>query len=213
MMAAYYPVYLNLQGRKCLIAGGGQVALRKAAAMLEHGAEVTVVSPRLCTGLRKLAHESRIQAVNRPYRAGDLKGVSIAIVATSNRGINRSAAEDAKKHRVPVNVVDDPVLSDFIVPSILRRGDLSIAISTSAKSPALARKIRSRLENSFDKEYAPLVAIIDEVRRRVKKQGLKVSSSDWQQAIDIDSMIGLIRQGQGEEAGEDLIEKLRKCAK
>ncbi|MFA5400807.1 MAG: bifunctional precorrin-2 dehydrogenase/sirohydrochlorin ferrochelatase [Dehalococcoidia bacterium] len=212
-MAIYYPVYLNLQGRKCLIAGGGQVALRKAAALLEHGAEITVISPRICAGLRKLESEGMIKAVNRYYRAGDMKGVSIAIVATSNRKINRSAAEEAKKRRVPVNVVDDPMLSDFIVPSILRRGDLSIAVSTSAKSPALARKIRSRLEGAFGSEYASLVTLIEKVRRRVKKQGLKVSSSDWQRTIDIDSMIALIREGRVEEAEQDLIEKLRKCAK
>ncbi len=187
--------------------------MRKAAVMLEHGAEIIVISPRLCAGLRKLESEGMIKAVNRSYRAGDMKGVSIAIVATSNRTINRSAAEEAKKRRVPVNVVDDPVLSDFIVPSILRRGDLSIAVSTSAKSPALARKIRSRLEGTFGSEYASLVTIIEEVRRRIKKQGLKVSSSDWQRSIDIDSMIALIREGRGEKAGEDLMEKLRKCAK
>ncbi|MDD5398540.1 MAG: NAD(P)-dependent oxidoreductase, partial [Dehalococcoidia bacterium] len=177
------------------------------------GAEVTVVSPRLCAGLRKLEREGMIKSVNRSYRDGDIKGVSIAIVATSNRKINRSAAEEAKKRRVPVNVVDDPVLSDFIVPSILRRGDLSIAVSTSAKSPALARKIRSRLEGAFGNEYASLVTVIEEVRRRIKKQRLKVSSSDWQRTIDIDSMIALIREGRSEEAGQALIEKLRKCAK
>ncbi|MFA5065492.1 MAG: bifunctional precorrin-2 dehydrogenase/sirohydrochlorin ferrochelatase [Dehalococcoidia bacterium] len=212
-MTKYYPVYLNLQGRKCLIAGGGQVALRKATALLEHGAEVTVVSPRLCAGLRKLEREGMLKSVNRSYRDGDIKGVSIAVIATSNSKINRSAAEEARKRRVPVNVVDDPVLSDFIVPSILRRGDLSIAVSTSAKSPALARKIRSRLEGAFGNEYASLVTVIEEVRRRIKKQGLKVSSSDWQRTIDIDSMIALIREGRSEEAGQALIEKLRKCAK
>jgi len=212
-MATYYPIYLNLQGRKCLIAGGGQVALRKAAALLEYSAEITVVSPRLCVGLRKLAEDGRIKVINRSYRAGDMKGMHIAIVATSNRKINRGAAEEAKKHGVPVNVVDDPALSDFIVPSVLRRGSLSIAVSTSAKSPALARKIRSRLEGVFDKEYASLVLVIEEVRRSTRKLGLKVSSSDWQRAIDIDSMIALIRQGRGEEAGEALIEKLKKCAK
>jgi siroheme synthase-like protein len=212
-MAVYYPIYLNLQGRRCLVAGGGRVALRKVRTLLEHGAEVKVVSPRLCADLRRLALEGRIKVLNRTYLAGDMKGVSIAIVATSNRKINRNAAEEARKRGVPVNVVDDPVLSDFIVPSILRRGDLSIAVSTSAKCPALARKIRSRLEDNFGSEFASLVAMIDEARRRIRKEGLKVSGSDWQRAIDIDSMIELIRKGRSEEAGEALIRKLRKCAK
>ena len=212
-MAVYYPVFLNLQGRKCLVAGGGQVALRKAGALLEHGADVTVISPRLCAGLRKLAGDGRLKVINRAYRRGDMKDAHIAIVATSNRGVNLGAAAEAKKRGVPVNVVDDSVLSDFIVPSIMRRGSLAIAVSTSGKSPALARKIRSRLEDEFGKEYASLVLVIEEARRQVKRQGLKVSSRDWQEAIDLDSMIALIRQGRGGEAGEALLDRLRKCGK
>ena len=212
-MAVYYPVFLNLQGRKCLVAGGGQVALRKASALLEHGADVTVISPQLCAGLRKLAGDGRLKVINRAYRRGDMKDAHIAIVATSNRGVNLGAAVEAKKRGVPVNVVDDSVLSNFIVPSIMRRGSLAIAVSTSGKSPALARKIRSRLEDEFGKEYASLVLVIEEARRQVKSQGLKVSSRDWQEAIDLDSMIALIRQGRGEEAGEALLDRLRKCGK
>jgi precorrin-2 dehydrogenase/sirohydrochlorin ferrochelatase len=209
----YYPVFLNLQGRKCLVAGGGQVALRKASALLEHGAEVTVISPRLCAGMRKLDVDGKIKVINRAYRPGDMKGACIAIVATSNRGVNLGAAGEAKKRGVPVNVVDDPELSDFIVPSIMRRGSLAIAVSTSGKSPALARKIRGRLEGEFGKEYAQLVLIIEEVRRRVKGQRLRVSSRDWQETIDLDSMIALIRQGRDEEAGQSLLERLKKCGK
>ncbi|MFA5079104.1 MAG: bifunctional precorrin-2 dehydrogenase/sirohydrochlorin ferrochelatase [Dehalococcoidia bacterium] len=212
-MAKYYPVYLNLQGRKCLVAGGGGVALRKVTALLEHGAEVTVVSPRLCAGLRGLAEEGLIKTIHRPYRTGDMKGASVAVVATSNRRINRSAAEEAVKLKVPVNVVDDPLLSDFIVPSVLRRGDLSIAVSTSAKSPALARKIRARLEDEFGEEYASLVTVIEKARSYIKKQGLKVGSNDWQKALDIDSMIALIREDRSQEAQEVLIRKLTKYAK
>jgi precorrin-2 dehydrogenase/sirohydrochlorin ferrochelatase len=212
-MAVYYPVFLNLEGRKCLVAGGGQVALRKASALLEHGAEVTVISPRLCAGMRKLDVDGKIKVINRAYRPGDMKGACIAIVATSNRGVNLGAAGEAKKRGVPVNVVDDPELSDFIVPSIMRRGSLAIAVSTSGKSPALARKIRGRLEGEFGKEYAQLVLIIEEVRRQVKGQRLRVSSRDWQETIDLDSMIALIRQGRGEEAGESLLERLKKCGK
>jgi precorrin-2 dehydrogenase/sirohydrochlorin ferrochelatase len=209
----YYPVFLNLQGRKCLVAGGGQVALRKASALLEHGAEVTVISPRLCAGMRKLDVDGKIKVINRAYRPGDMKGACIAIVATSNRGVNLGAAGEAKKRGVPVNVVDDPELSDFIVPSIMRRGSLAIAVSTSGKSPALARKIRGRLEGEFGKEYAQLVLIIEEVRRQVKGQRLRVSSRDWQETIDLDSMIALIRQGRDEEAGQSLLERLKKCGK
>ena len=212
-MEMYYPVFLNLKGKKCLVAGGGQVALRKAGTLLEYGAVVTVVSPRLCAGLRRLLNDGRITVINRAYRSDDMKGAYVAIVATSNRRTNLGAAGDAKKRRVPVNVVDDPVLSDFIVPSIMRRGSLAIAVSTSGKSPALARKIRSRLEDEFDKEYASLVLVIEEVRRRARGQRLRISSKDWQETIDLDSMLSLIKQGRGEEAGEKLLTKLKKCGK
>jgi siroheme synthase-like protein len=142
-----------------------------------------------------------------------MKGVSVAVVATSNRRINRSAAEEARKLKVPVNVVDDPGLSDFIVPSVLRRGDLSIAVSTSAKSPALARKIRARLEGEFGEEYASLVTLIAKARSYIKKQGLKVRSSDWQRALDIDALIALIREDRSQEAQEVLIRSLTEYAK
>jgi precorrin-2 dehydrogenase/sirohydrochlorin ferrochelatase len=212
-MALYYPVFLNLQGRRFLVAGGGQVALRKVTALLEHGADVTVVSPRLCAGLRKLADNVSIKVIDRAYRPGDMKGVQFAIVATSNRAVNMDAAGEAKKRGVPVNVVDDPVLSDFIVPAIMRRGSLAIAVSTSGKSPALARKIRSRLEDEFGREYAQLVLVVEQVRRKVKREKLKAGSRDWQQAIDIDSLIALIKQGKEKEAGEALLERLRKRRK
>ena len=212
-VASYYPVFLNLQGRRCLVAGGGQVALRKVSALLEHGAGITVISPWLCAGLRKLSDDGRLKVINRAYRPGDIKGFHLAIVATSNRAVNLGAATEAKKRGVPVNVVDDPVLSDFIVPSIMRRGSLAIAVSTSGKSPALARKIRGRLEDEFGREYASLVLLLEQARRQVKREKLKVSGRDWQEAIDLDSMIALIRQGRDAQAGEALIRKLRKRSK
>ena len=209
----YYPVFLNLQGRKCLIAGGGHIALRKTTTLLEHGADVTVISPRLCASLRKLAENGKIKIINRTYQPGDFKGIHLAIVATSSRAVNQGAADEAKKRGVPVNVVDDPLLSDFIVPSIMRRGSLAIAVSTSGKSPALARKIRRRLEDDFGKEYTSLVVVIEKARHLVKKQGLKVSSGDWQEAIDLDSMIALIRNGRSAKAMEYLLQRLRKSGK
>jgi siroheme synthase-like protein len=213
MIPVYYPAFLNLQGRKCLVAGGGQVALRKVRALLEHGAAVTVVSPRLCAGLRKLAGDGSIKVINRAYRPGDMKSFHLAIVATSNRAVNMGAASEAKKRGILVNVVDDPVLSDFIVPAIMRRGSLAIAVSTSGKSPALARKIRGRLEDEFGKEYAQLVIVIEQARRQAKREKLKVGSRDWQQAIDLDSMIALIKRRKEKAAGEALLERLRKRGK
>lgn len=209
-MNPYYPIFLNLSGRNCVVAGGGQVALRKVTTLLQHGADITVISPRLCKGLRELDCEGKIQVRHRAYHAGDLEGAYIAIIATGNRTVNLHASLEARCNKIPVNVVDDPALSDFIVPSIVRRGSVSIAISTAGKSPALARKIRTMLEGELDNEYAELALLIEGVRREVKRLKLKISSKRWQEAIDLDNMLDLIKQGNSEKAREILLGRLSK---
>lgn len=209
-MNPYYPVFLNLSGRQCIVAGGGQVALRKVQTLLQYNAAVTVISPRLCQGLRELEQAGKIQVRHRPYQQGDLAGAFIAIIATGNRGVNRQASQEARRTRVPVNVVDDASLSDFIVPSIVRRGSVSIAVSTAGKSPALARKIRTTLEGQLDDQYAELALIIEGVRREVKRLKLKISSKHWQDAIDLEQMLRMIKQGDSDRARAVLLERLAK---
>lgn len=209
-MNTYYPVFLNLSGRQCIVAGGGQVALRKVTTLLQYGAVITVISPRLCSGLRELDRAGKIHVRHRAYRPGDLEGACIAIIATGSRGVNLQASEEARRNRIPVNVVDDARLSDFIVPSIVRRGSVSIAVSTGGKSPALARKIRTRLESQIDEQYAELALVIEGVRREARRLKLKISSKRWQEAIDLDQMLLLIRQGESKKAGDILLEKLGK---
>ncbi len=207
-MNPYYPLFLNLKGRKCTVLGGGQVALRKVTALLKHTEDVTVISPRLCAGLGKLAASGKIRAIRRVYQAGDLDGVSIAIIATSNNAVNSQATAEARDQKVLVNVVDNPEQSDFIVPSVVRRGNLTMAISTGGCSPSLARKIRKKLEQEFAPDYASLTLMIADVRATIKKRGIKVSSRDWQEAIDLDAMIDLIRQGCAQKAREILLNRL-----
>jgi len=209
-MNPYYPVFLNLSGRNCVVAGGGQVALRKVTTLLQYGADITVISPRLCKGLRELDCGGKIQVRRRAYQAGDLEGAYIAIIATGNRTVNRQASLEARCNKIPVNVVDNAGLSDFIVPSIVRRGSVSIAISTAGKSPALARKIRIMLEGKLDGEYAELALLIEGVRREVKRRKLKVSSKQWQEAIDLVYMLRLIKQGNSQKARVVLLERLTK---
>jgi siroheme synthase-like protein len=139
-----------------------------------------------------------------------MEGGYIAIIASGNRTVNRQASLEARRNKSLVNVVDDPALSDFIVPSIIRRGSVSVAISTAGKSPALARKIRIMLEGKLDGEYAELALLIEGVRREVKRRKLKVSSKRWQEAIDLDYMLRLIKQGNSEKAREVLLERLGK---
>jgi len=205
----YYPVFLNVKGKKCIVVGGGEVALRKTEVLLEHGAKVEVVSPELCPELAELGQSGEINTVSREYKAGDLKNAFVAIAATDNGEINRRVVAEARKMAVLVNVVDDAENSDFIAPSYLRRGDVAIAISTSGKSPALARKIRSRLEEELGDEYALLADLIGEVRVEVRKQKVKIGSQSWQAALDIDRLLELLRKGEKEKARATLLSNLK----
>lgn len=193
-----------------MVVGGGLVALRKVKALLEHEASVKVISPELCPELSQLAKSRAIQVLQKNYNGGDLQGAFIAIAATDDGEINNKVAEEARAKGVLVNVVDDSEHSDFIVPSQLRRGDITIAVSTAGKSPALARKIRTRLEKDFGTEYASLALLVDEVRSELKRQGIKINGYSWQEAIDLDVLIELLRTGQDEKAKATLLANLER---
>ncbi len=188
--------------------GGGQVAFRKVKMLLDCGASVTVISPVLHQGLSELADKKSIQVIRRSYKPGDLKGAFIAIAATDTKQTNRKVAKEAGRVGALVNVVDDPEPSDFIVPALLRRGDLAIAISTGGMSPALAKKVRTRLEESFGKEYALLVSLVEEVRSALKREGFRANAEKWQDALDLDLLTRLIRTGQKQKAKAVLMKKL-----
>ncbi|MBI2849635.1 MAG: bifunctional precorrin-2 dehydrogenase/sirohydrochlorin ferrochelatase [Chloroflexi bacterium] len=207
--AIYYPVFLNLKDKKCVVIGGGPVALRKAVTLLESGAKVTVVSPELCPELASLAEKGEIEFVPREYRKGDLKGVFVAIAATDSSIINGKVAAEARAKSVLVNVVDDAGNSDFIAPSIIRRGEITIAISTSGQSPALARKLRTVLEKEFGEEYARLGRLIGEVRAEVRKQKITVDGDGWQAALDLDRLLELIKKGDETTAKTTLLNNLK----
>ena len=206
----YYPIFLNIRGKRCVVVGGGPVALRKVNILLEHEASVKVISPELCPELSQLAKSRAIQVLQRNYNGGDLQGAFITIAATDDGEINNKVAEEARAKGVLVNVVDDSEHSDFIVPSQFRRGDITIAVSTAGKSPALARKIRTRLEEDFGVEYASLALLVDEVRSELKRQGIKVNGYGWQEAIDLDVLIELLRAGQNEKAKATLLANLKR---
>jgi siroheme synthase-like protein len=211
--SSYYPIFLNVSGKRCVVVGGGQVALRKVGALLAQGANVEVISPDICPELKKLADTGEIAVQVKIYQPGDLKRALIVIAATDDHGINLEVAKEAKMTGIPVNVVDDPGNSDFIVPSCLRRGDVAVAISTSGRSPALARKIRARLEKDLGEEYATLALLVDEVLMEVKSQGIKVNGDDWQKALDLDLLIDLLKEGDSEKARTLLLSNLKALQK
>ena len=209
-LRTYFPVFLNVRRKKCVVIGGGQVAFRKVRTLLDCGASVTVISPVLHPDLSELANKKSIQVIRRSYKSRDLKGAFIVIAATGTKQTNRKVAKEAGRVGALVNVVDDPEPSDFIVPSLLRRGDLTIAISTGGMSPALARKIRTRLEDSFGEEYALLVSLVEEVRSTLRRKGIRVNAERWQNALDLDFLAQLLRTGQKDKAKAVLMKKLKK---
>jgi siroheme synthase-like protein len=204
----YYPLMLNIKGKKCVVVGGGNVALRKVKMLLDCGADITVVSPKPHLGMAKLSEKKAIRLIHRDYKVGDLMDATLAVASTDVKEINRTVAHEAKRLGILVNVVDDPRLSSFILPSFFRRGNLTIAVSSGGTSPALARKIRSNLEKSLGKEYATLLSLISEVRSALKERGYIVDGEAWQEVLDLKLLIRLIQKGQKTKAKTLLLSKL-----
>lgn len=161
---------IDLSGRLSVVVGGGTVAERKVETLLGFGAEILVVSPTLTPSLEELYRTGRILVERRPYREGDLERAFLAIGATDDREVNRRLSEEAKRRGIPVNIVDDPLLSTFIAPSIVKRGDLVIAISTGGASPALAKRIRQELEEHYGEEYGEALQALQQFRERAKRE-------------------------------------------
>lgn len=161
----YYPVNLDIRRQTCLVVGGGAVGTRKVKTLLDCGAAVTVVSPEVTNPLSALAEENRISLKQRPYQASDLDGVFLVIGATDNMDLNRTIHDDARKRGKLCNIADQPDLCNFTLPSIIERGDLIIAISTSGKSPAFARRLRKQLSAQFGPEYAEFLKLMGAVRK------------------------------------------------
>jgi precorrin-2 dehydrogenase / sirohydrochlorin ferrochelatase len=168
----YYPILVDLRGKRVLVVGGGKVAYRKIETLLEHGASVEVVARELCHPLVELEEKGAISHKGRAFSEEHLDGVFLVIAATSDAALNRRVSEKAQHLGLLVNAVDQPSDCNFIVPSILRRGDLVIAVSTSGKSPALARKIREDLEGRFGGEFESFLAAMGVLREQVLSLGL-----------------------------------------
>jgi len=204
---AYYPLFLELSGRPCLVIGGGEVAQRKVEGLLAAGAQVTVISPQLTPALQALRDEGRLRHLAREYAPGDLTGYALAFVATDDGAVNARAVREGRELGVWVNVVDDPGSCDFIVPSVLRRGELVIAISTGGRSPALARKVREELEAFLDEGYGQLLELVAQVREELKGRGMAPDAALWNAAL-APELRQLLAQGRGEEARRRLLAAL-----
>lgn len=170
----YFPIFLDLRGKLCVIVGGGRVAERKTRKLLEAGARVRVVSPELTAGLLRLKRQGKILHCEGRFQARDLGNAHLAIAATDDRELNARIYQLCEKRRIWVNGVDDPVHSSFIFPAVVKKGDLILAISTSGKSPAMARVLRKKLEKEIGSEYSLWLKILGKFRKTIKT--LKIPS-------------------------------------
>lgn len=170
-MKRFYPVSLDLTDRRCIIVGGGEVAQRKAERLMECGARVAVVSPSLTPLLEDRKKAGIIDHIDTVYQKEVLRGAFMVIGATDQNDVNADVSRDALSLGILVNIVDDPDKCNFILPSFVQQGDLSIAVSTGGKSPALARKIRQEIQRQYGPEFKILLEIMGALRKKVLAKG------------------------------------------
>ena len=206
---AYYPLCLEMTARRCLVVGGGPVAERKVAGLLESGARLTVVSPSGTDRLRDWSRADRVRLLLREYAASDLRGHSIVFVATDDGRVNADVARDARAAGVLVNAADDPAHCDFILPAVLRRGELTVAVSTGGASPALARTVRDELDAYLDREdYTALARVAADARRALRDRGARAPWERWRAALG-GEVRELVRADRLDAARERLLDGLR----
>lgn len=160
----YFPISLNIRSRNCIVIGGGKVAARKAKSLLASHGQVTVISPELDDELVPLVQDGSITWLKRGYRQGDLAGAFLVIAATDDVSVQQEVYQEAEAHNLLVNVADVPKWCNFILPATVRRGDLTISVSTAGKSPALAKQLRKNLEKQYTDDYDLLLQVLGRLR-------------------------------------------------
>jgi precorrin-2 dehydrogenase/sirohydrochlorin ferrochelatase len=163
----YFPINLDIRNRLAVVVGGGRVAARKCAALLEAGARVTVIAPNLDDSIKAIAATGNMRHVAREFVPGDMEGAFLVFAATDDPGVNRAVAREAADRSVLADVADDPGLGSFTLPAVMRQGSLQIAVSTGGKSPAMARQIRDRLAGFYGPEYAAALEILGNLRTKL----------------------------------------------
>lgn len=209
----YLPLFTRLAGRTCLVVGGGPVALRKARLLTEAGARLRVVAPAIAAELAALAGRSGGEALERHYTAADLDGVALAIAATDDRGVNAAVSGDAQARQLPVNVVDDPELCSVILPSIIDRSPVMIAVSSGGASPVLARRLRARLESLIPAGYGRLAGLLGRFRQAAAQRFPDVDQRRyfWEEVLD-GPIAEMTLAGREEAAAAALAQRLESAA-
>lgn len=215
---AYYPVFLDLRNRPCVVVGGDTAARAKVEALLASGARVTVVAPGLVSSLAALAEAGNVRHQARPYRPGDLAGAFLAISVLADPAVNQPFWEEAQERGIPVNVMDDVPRCSFIAPSVARRGDLVVAVSTAGRAPALAVRLRERLERFLGEEHGRFLELAGALRAPLaeRHRDFDTRRALWYRLVDSDVLDLLARGDEGtaltriwEITGVDLADELR----
>ena len=203
-MPRYYPAFIDVRDRDCVVIGGGDMGEEKALKLLECDAKVTVISPSVTSKVEELENEGRLTCTRRQYQPGDLERAFIAIAATDDDAMNRQIAREAEERNVLLNVVDVTHLCTFIAPSVARRGEVTVATSTGGASPALARTFREKIEHSRILEYADLAPLLSQARAHLKRERLMVSPDHWQDCIT-EELLDMAQSGPTQEAYDKLM--------
>ncbi|MGD8403281.1 MAG: bifunctional precorrin-2 dehydrogenase/sirohydrochlorin ferrochelatase [Anaerolineales bacterium] len=199
-MKTYTICLIGLQARQTIVVGGGHVAARKVEGLLAADARVQVISPAIIPELQQLVSSGKITFTQRAYQKGDLEGAYLVIAATDDLSVNHAVWDEATKRGCLINVVDDPEHCTFILPAIVQRGEMSVAVSTGGGSPALARRLRERLEGLIGIEYGILTELLAEIRPEIKAN-FPPGKARLQAALRVvDSNILHIIQHQGRDA-------------
>ena len=211
MRQQYYPVNLAVKEKPCLVVGGGQVAERKVKGLLDCGAHLFVVSPKATETLQNLASNGLVDLALRHYRTADLDGKFLVIGATDDENTNQRVSRDASRQGILCNIADRPDACSFVLPAVVRQGDLVIAVSTSNQSPAVAKRIRKSLEKEFGPEYAELIALMGAIRRKLLDDGKspEAHKKDFERLLD-DGLLAMIRYKRIDEVDTSLAEVLGK---
>jgi len=191
---AYYPIFVELRDRPCLVVGGGREAQRKVEGLLGGEAKVTVVAPKLTKPLQKMLAGGEIDCIQREYQEGDIDDFHIIMVATDDGTVNNEISAEGRRKRIWVNAADDIPNCDFILPSVIRRGAITLAASTGGGSPALARRLREELEAYLTEEMPALADLLKEVRGDLRSRAIVPEAELWQQAIDEDLRVLLAQR-------------------
>ncbi len=206
----YYPIYLDIEGRNVIIIGGGNVCARKAETMMNYGARVTVVSPEFTGEIEGWAAEGRLEIRRKLYDAGDLDGANIVIASTDDQSVNEQIAADCRARRIPVNVVDVTHLCEFIVPAIIEKNGIQIAISTGGKSPALARTLKEDLQRTIGPEYSEINDLLGSLRESAKSVlPTDVDRKRFFDGIIARGVLPMLREGRSREAYETIAAECR----